>query len=146
VLRCGLLAVVLGAAACGGSTTYTSATTTTVSEFQAPAVTGHVTQGPPCPVSGGDYGGGYGGGDQGSCDDKPLAAAVIVARTEAGREVARAMSGADGFYGIHLAAGHYTLEPQPVPGVLGQAEPVDIDLGAGNMKTVDFVYDTGIRN
>jgi hypothetical protein len=144
VLRRGLLAlIVLATAACGASTTDTSATTTTVSEFQAPAITGHVTLGPTCPVSGGGYSGGY---DQGSCDDKPLAGAVILARNDAGREIARATSGADGFYGVHLAAGHYTLEPQPVAGVLGQAQPVDVDLATGTMKTVDFVYDTGIRN
>jgi hypothetical protein len=85
-----------------------------------------------------------------SCTDRPVKGAVIVATGANGDEVARATSEADGSYDLPLPAGHYTLVPQPVDGILGTAPAVTVDVpeatGPPEPVRVDIVYDTGIRN
>lgn len=81
-----------------------------------------------------------------SCDDRPVAGAEIVVRDEAGESVARVRSEDDGSFSVTLAAGRYTLEPQPVEGLLGTAPSVEVTVGeAVPTGPVEIIYDTGIR-
>jgi hypothetical protein len=134
-----LLAVVGGLAllgACGGDDESPSGTIPA-----GQGVVGTVTAGPACPVA---------RPDDPSCTDQPVDGAVIVATGANGDEVARATTKADGTYTLPLPAGHYTLVPQPVTGILGTASAVTVDVpeakGPPEPVRVDIVYDTGIRN
>ncbi len=101
-------------------------------------VSGRVLAGPTCPVQQNP--------PDPNCADRPVAGAVLVVNDDAGAEVARAVSGADGSFSVALPAGHYVLVPQPVEGLLGTAGPIDFTLGPGGPTlTFDVLYDTGIR-
>jgi hypothetical protein len=99
-------------------------------------VGGSVTAGPTCPV--------VQAGDT-SCDPRPVAGAVLVVRDAGGSEVARVTTGGSGLYRIALAPGDYTLEPQPVEGLLGTAPPASLTVAAGVLTIQSVSYDTGIR-
>ena len=58
---------------------------------------------------------------------------------------ARTVSDSKGYYFLPLAPGKYTIEPQPVAGVMGTAQPVTVQVTAGPPSELDFNYDTGIR-
>ncbi len=61
-------------------------------------------------------------------------------------EVVRATSDADGAFAIALAPGVYRLEPQPVDGLMGTAEPMEFAVEWGMLIPELVVsYDTGIR-
>jgi hypothetical protein len=45
---------------------------------------------------------------------------------------------------VTLPSGSYTVEPQPVEGLMGTPAPVAVSVG-GDFVTVDLAYDTGIR-
>jgi hypothetical protein len=62
-----------------------------------------------------------------------------------GAEVARLESAADGTFSAEVAAGSYTLVPQPVEGLMGTAGPQEFTVAAGQATTLDIAYDTGIR-
>jgi hypothetical protein len=59
--------------------------------------------------------------------------------------VATATSDADGAYQLTGPAGTYTLEPQPVEGLMGTAAAVEVNLAPGSTQVIDLTYDTGIR-
>lgn len=98
-------------------------------------IQGHVLAGPTCPVV---------RPNDPACNDRPVAGATIVVVTADGREAGRTTSAADGAYGLSLPPGPYTVEPQPVEGMMGGAAPVAVTVGDG-ITTVDVSYDTGIR-
>ncbi len=104
----------------------------------AGTVTGRATAGPVCPVEQVP--------PDPACADRPVEGAVIVVRDIAGNEVARAITGAGGRFTLDLPNGRYTLEPQPVEGLLGTAAPVEVTLKPGGaLALVELSYDTGIR-
>src|SRR5688500_13912350 len=81
-----------------------------------------------------------------ACADRPVEGAVIVALDDAGVEVARATTAADGTFTIGLAPGSYRLVPQLVEGLMGIATEQEIVVAAGEpMAELTFAYDTGIR-
>jgi len=98
-------------------------------------IQGHVTAGPTCPVA---------RPNDPACADRPIAGATIVILTAAGNEAGRTTTDASGYYGITLPAGPYTIEPQPVEGMVHGSPPVSVVVGEG-VTTVDIPYDTGIR-
>jgi len=64
--------------------------------------------------------------------------------TASGGEVARVSSAADGRFVLHLAAGSCTIVPNPVPVLLGTAQPQRFEATA-QAPVLDIAYDTGIR-
>ena len=55
------------------------------------------------------------------------------------------LADADGLFELPLAAGRYTLTPQPMEGLLGTPAPVMVEIAAGTVTVLSVVYDTGIR-
>jgi hypothetical protein len=102
-------------------------------------VAGRVVAGPTCPV--------VQDPPDPECADRPVGGAVIVVLDEEGREVTRATSDEEGTFNFELGPGAaYTLVPQPVEGLLGTAEPVEVaPQDFGERIEVTIVYDTGIR-
>ena len=99
-------------------------------------ITGRVTAGPTCPV--------VTEPPDPSCADRPVVGAVLAVTDEAGVEVARVGSAADGPYSLSLAPGRYRIAPQPVEGLMGTAPAADVAIERGT-ETLHFAYDTGIR-
>ena len=54
------------------------------------------------------------------------------------------MTDANGAFAFSLPPGPYTLEPQPVDGMLRGSSTIPVVVGDG-IITVDVPYDTGIR-
>lgn len=101
-------------------------------------VSGTVTAGPTCPV--------VTDPPDPSCADRPVEGAVLVVTTLDRVEVDRTTSDANGRFALSLPTGTYRLEPQPVEGLMGTAEPVEFSVEPG-APALDLVigYDTGIR-
>jgi hypothetical protein len=79
------------------------------------------------------------------CAARPVVGAVVIVRDDAGSEVARATTGADGSFFVELPAGDYVLEPQPVEGLMGTAPAIEVSVVNGFPAQVELEYDTGIR-
>ena len=99
-------------------------------------VSGAVSAGPTCPA--------ISDPPDPACDDRPVEGARLVITTADGKQVAEAVTDADGAFTVELATGRYVVTPQPVAGLLGTPAAVDIDV-TGVPLTVEFAYDTGIR-
>lgn len=99
-------------------------------------IRGMAHAGPTCPV--------VRPGDA-SCQDRPVAGAVMVIDRDGGGEVARTTTDSTGAFAISLPAGDFVLVPQPVVGLLGTAAPVPFAVGGNNPAPLDISYDTGIR-
>ena len=101
-------------------------------------VGGRVTAGPVCPVQ---------RPSDPACDPRPVAGAVLVVKASGGSaaEVARSTTDASGMYRFTLAPGAYTLDPQPVQGLMGTARPAPVTVANGSLQVVPVEYDTGIR-
>jgi hypothetical protein len=81
-----------------------------------------------------------------ACSPRPVPGAVIVVLDGTGSEVARATSGPDGGFLLHLPSGTYQVVPQPVNGFVAAPSASDLTLDAGSQPPpLDIVYDTGIR-
>jgi hypothetical protein len=80
-----------------------------------------------------------------ACAPRPVASATIVIRDASGAEVAKATTGADGMFIVEVPPGNYQVEPQPVEGLMGGAQPHAVTVSAGTMTPVELEYDTGIR-
>jgi hypothetical protein len=98
-------------------------------------IQGRALAGPTCPVV---------TADDPACADRPLAGVTILVLTANGVEAGRTTTDANGAFGFSLPPGPYTLEPQPVEGMMGDAAPIPVVIGDG-IVTVDVAYDTGIR-
>jgi hypothetical protein len=61
-----------------------------------------------------------------------------------GLVVAEATTSADGTFSVQLPAGEYTVEAQPVEGLLGTPAPIELTV-VGEVSDIDLAYDTGIR-
>jgi hypothetical protein len=101
-------------------------------------VRGAVVAGPTCPVMTDP--------PDPSCADHPVEGAVLVVMTSDGTEIDQATSDAEGAFAFTLPPGAYRLEPQPVEGLMGTAEPIEFSVEWG-MPVPELVvsYDTGIR-
>jgi hypothetical protein len=100
-------------------------------------VSGRALAGPTCPV--------VQDPPDPACADRPVDGAVIAVRDAAGTEVARVTTASDGLFTLELPGGTYTLEPQPVEGLMGTAAPVEVTVVPGGPPVmVDLAYDTGI--
>ena len=97
---------------------------------------GTATAGPVCPVERTP--------PDPACAPRPVGAVLIV-RDAVGSEVGRTTTDADGTFDIALGAGDYSLEPQPVEGLLGTAPSQQVTVVASIATTVEVLYDTGIR-
>jgi hypothetical protein len=82
---------------------------------------------------------------QSGCDDRPVASAVLFVKGADGTEVARATTDASGLFRLALQPGAYTLEPQPVVGLMGTAAPLPFTVVVGAETFLDVAYDTGMR-
>jgi Carboxypeptidase regulatory-like domain len=100
-----------------------------------PGIAGQALAGPTCPV--------VRPGDP-SCNSRPVAGATILIRDATGTVVAQMTTDADGRFQVKVPPGDYRIEPQPVEGLIGGAEPIDVTVGA-DFKVVQLSYDTGIR-
>ena len=104
----------------------------------ATGVRGTVTAGPTCPVQRDP--------PDPACAERPVSGAVLVFTDPDGAEVARTISGADGSFLVELAPGAYRLTAQPVEGLMGTPEPMDVEVVPGKpMTELQISYDTGIR-
>ncbi len=100
-------------------------------------LSGHVLAGPVCPV--------VRQPPDPSCADRPVSGASLVIRDSSGAEVQRVTSNAAGRFTLRLAAGLYSLVPQPVSGLMGTAPPVALTVQPGALVEPVVTYDTGIR-
>ena len=105
-----------------------------------PWIAGRAVAGPVCPVERIP--------PDPACADRPVADAVIVIRDAGGAEVARAATAVDGTFLVGVpGGGSWTVEPQPVAGLLGTAPATMVEVadGPSAWSAVDVAYDTGIR-
>jgi len=105
-----------------------------------PWIAGRALAGPVCPVERVP--------PDPACADRPVAGAVIVVRGAAGAEVARVTTAADGTFLVAVpGGGSWTVEPQPVEGLMGTAPAVVVNVpdAPGAWVAADAAYDTGIR-
>ncbi|HET9346944.1 MAG TPA: carboxypeptidase-like regulatory domain-containing protein [Candidatus Limnocylindrales bacterium] len=98
-------------------------------------IQGRALAGPTCPVA---------KLNDRACEDRPLAGVTIVVLAANGDEAGRTTTDASGTFAFSLPPGAYTLEPQPVEGMMRGAEPIPV-LVDDRVVTVDVAYDTGIR-
>jgi hypothetical protein len=101
-----------------------------------PAITGRAVAGPTCPVETTP--------PDPSCAGRSVAGARVVILDAGGDAVATLTTDATGRFAAHAEAGRYTVEAQPVDGLLGTAPPLDVTVGTDPVD-VDLAYDTGIR-
>jgi len=105
-----------------------------------PWIAGRAVAGPVCPVEQVP--------PDPACADRPVVGALIVVRGADGAEVARATTAADGTFLAGVpGGGSWTVEPQPVEGLLGTAPPVVVQVldAPSSWVAADVAYDTGIR-
>ena len=82
----------------------------------------------------------------GQCAPRPVAGAVLVITDATGHEVTRVTTAGDGTFQTRVAAGAYTLTPQPVEGLMGTARPLDVVVSlTTDAGSLTIEYDTGIR-
>lgn len=119
-----ILATALAAGACGGDPP------------ERGTLTGVVVAGPTCPDEPAP-----GAGD---CRDRPVRQAAI--RIVKGGDLVRAVrTDARGRFTVTLLEGHYRIEPQRVPGLLGTAAARQLSVTAGRTTCFELRYDTGVR-
>jgi hypothetical protein len=99
-------------------------------------VGGRVTAGPTCPVER--------PGDP-SCAPRLVAGAILHITGAGGGSVGQVTTDADGLFRLGLQPGDYTLEPQPVEGLMGTAASVAFTVTDGAQTFLEVDYDTGIR-
>jgi hypothetical protein len=102
----------------------------------SPGIGGRASAGPVCPVV---------RPGQTGCDPRSVKGAVLVIKDASGKEVARATTDDSGFFRVAVAPGAYTVEAQPVQGLMGTAPVVSVTVEAGHLANVSVDYDTGIR-
>lgn len=103
---------------------------------KGPGAGGRVTAGPTCPVE---------RPNDPACAPRMVAGAVLLVRDGSGQEVASHTTDGSGLFRFSLAAGDYTLEPQPVEGLMGTAQSMPFTVADGVVTWLDVAYDTGIR-
>lgn len=104
---------------------------------EATGVRGTVTAGPTCGVEMDP--------PNPACAPRPVAGAVLVFSDLGGGEVKRVSSAPDGTFTVELAPGAYRVTAQPVEGLMGTPEPMEVEVEAGQPTELQVSYDTGIR-
>lgn len=100
-------------------------------------VVGTVTSGPQCPVQSDP--------PQPGCEDKPVSGAPVHLLIP-GREGSVPVSvAADGTFVLDVVPGEYVVVADPVEGLLGTPAPLELTIGAGEVRLIELVYDTGMR-
>lgn len=79
-----------------------------------------------------------------ACAPRPVAGARIVVHGADGSEVASVRTDDTGAFSMELPPGRYTVEAEPVDGLMGRPAPQTIEVTDGP-TTIDLEYDTGIR-
>jgi hypothetical protein len=104
-----------------------------------PWLVGVATAGPVCPVERIP--------PDPACAPRPVVGATIAVLDPGGREMASAITGADGTYRVAVPAGSVRVEAAPVTGLMRMPAPIDavVPAGPGAWLRVDLAYDTGIR-
>ena len=118
-------------------TTQSCALTQEVTPIDEYPVAGTVIAGPVCPVAQNP--------PDPACADRPVASAVIHILDSDRRVYSEIVTDENGRFAVQLPAGFYTLEPQPVDGLIGTAPPQEFEAGAGFTIDLTVLYDTGIR-
>jgi hypothetical protein len=98
-------------------------------------VTGRVVAGPVCPVETDP--------PDPACAPRPVEGAVIVGVGEDSES--EAVTDSEGRFVLILTDGSYTLEPQPVEGLMGTASPIAVEVLGAPVDVGEIAYDTGIR-
>jgi hypothetical protein len=80
-----------------------------------------------------------------ACAPRPVADVTILVVDDQGKTVATVATGADGTVLVAVPAGDYVLQPQPVDGMMGGAQPVNVTVVDGAATPAAVLYDTGIR-
>jgi hypothetical protein len=80
-----------------------------------------------------------------ACAPRPVANATILVVDDQGKTVATVTTGADGTVVVPLPGGKYVLQPQPIEGFMGGADPIHVSVFEGAMTPAVVTYDTGIR-
>ena len=81
---------------------------------------------------------------QGVSDSRPLARTAFVVR-QGDRTVTSFETDEQGRFRISLGAGHYSIAKKDWGGGLGHFGPFEVDVTQGQMKSVQWTCDTGIR-
>jgi hypothetical protein len=98
---------------------------------------GHATAGPVCPVETNP--------PDPACAPRPVVGARVVALDASGAVVAEMRTDDAGGFAFDLPAGAYTIQADPVDGLMGVPAPLAVTVIDGAMTSVDLAYDTGIR-
>jgi hypothetical protein len=80
-----------------------------------------------------------------NCAPRPVGGATVVIRDAGGSEVTQTVTAADGSFFAAVPAGDYTIEPQPVEGLMGTATTIEVSVKDGVATHAQLDYDTGIR-
>jgi hypothetical protein len=82
-----------------------------------------------------------------ACAERPVIGAdVVVVAADSGAEVARLTTDEAGSFSVTLPLGRYRIVAQPVPGLMAEPAPIDVELVDGEVpEPVVLAYDTGIR-
>ncbi|MCJ7709225.1 MAG: carboxypeptidase-like regulatory domain-containing protein [Chloroflexi bacterium] len=105
-------------------------------DAKGPGAGGRVTAGPTCPVE---------RPNDPACAPRAVEGAVLLVRDGSGSEVISETTDGSGLFRFALEPGEYTLEPQPVEGLMGTAAPIAFIVTDGEVAWLDVAYDTGIR-
>jgi hypothetical protein len=98
-------------------------------------IRGIASAGPVCPVV---------RPNDSNCADRPVQGATVHIIDATGTEVATLETDAAGAFVVTLPPGRYRVVPDPVPGLMRNASPVDATVTSGLVQ-VQLTYDTGIR-
>jgi hypothetical protein len=100
---------------------------------------GTAVAGPTCPVERDPP-------DPACVERRVIGAEVVVVAADSGAEVARLTTDEAGSFSVTLPLGRYHIVAQPVPGLMAEPAPIDVELVAGKVpEPVVLAYDTGIR-
>jgi len=77
-------------------------------------------------------------------DSRPLANTAFVVKKE-NRIVTSFNTDDQGSFRISLPSGHYAISMKDWKGVVGYYGPFEVDIAAGQIKTVQWKCDTGMR-
>ena len=80
-----------------------------------------------------------------ACTPRPVANATVIVRDAAAGEIARATSDATGHAMLSVPGGTYSVEAQPVAGLMGTPAPEQVTVLATGAGALTLIYDTGIR-
>lgn len=105
-------------------------------ESDRPSIVGRAVAGPVCPVETNP--------PDPRCAARSVPDAAVVIRAHDGNVVATVVTDATGRFAVAVTAGDFTVEPDAVDGLLGQASPVPVTVATGP-ASVELAYDTGIR-